>query len=82
MQGGRRPERHEHHQPDDGGEQQLARVLPLSMLVEHLVDPAGRQCVFQGRACHQARRCILLERSMTADQSGSDPCNASDIAKI
>jgi hypothetical protein len=61
MQGRAQAECHEHHQPNDGGEQQLPRGLPLSMLVEHLVDPAGRQRMFQRRAGHQARRRILLE---------------------
>lgn len=49
------------HQFHHGGEQQLARVLALAVLLEHLVDPLRRQRLVQRQARHHARRAGVLE---------------------
>jgi hypothetical protein len=37
------------------------RVLALAALLEHLVNPTGRQCSFQRQPCHHARWRMLFE---------------------
>ena len=61
MQRGPQPWRDQQHQLHHAGEQQLARVLPLPMGLEYLVDPAERQCPVQRQVGHDRTRCLLLE---------------------
>jgi site-specific DNA recombinase len=61
------------HQLDHRREQQLARVLPLSVLLEYRVDPAARKGVLQRNPCHHACRRALLETLEDRVPNGTAP---------
>jgi site-specific DNA recombinase len=61
------------HQLDHRREQQLARVLPLSVLLEYRVDPVARKGVLQRNPCHHARRRALLETLEDRVPNGTAP---------
>ena len=61
VQGWAQPQRHQRGQLHNRREQQLARILPLPVRLEHLVHPACRQRVLQGHMRHYARRRMLLK---------------------
>ncbi len=61
VQGRAQAQRHQRGQLDHGREQQLTRILPLPMRLEHLVHPARRQRVLQRQARHHARRRVPLK---------------------
>jgi hypothetical protein len=47
------------HEAHDGGEQKLARVLSVGVVVKQLVDSSRGQSVFQERLSHDSKRGIL-----------------------
>ena len=66
------------HKLDHGREQQLARVLPLAVLLEHRVDPLARKGMLQRNPRHYARRCMLLKTCKDKGPDGPAPvqvCN-------
>jgi hypothetical protein len=69
VQGRAQAEGDQHHQLDHGGEQQLTRVLPLTVVLEHRVNPTARKGVLQRNPRQDARRRVLLK---TLEDKGPD----------
>lgn len=81
VQGGAQPDRYEHHQLDDGREQQLLRVLRLTMGLEHAsIQSAGRACSSAVRAITLTGACCS-KRSRSADQTDPLPCDSFDTTE-
>src|SRR3954465_15787530 len=78
MQRRTQAERDQRHQLDHRREQQLARVLPLPVFLEHHVNPFARKGVLQCNPRHHARRCMPLKLLKDRGPDGPAPvhlCN-------
>ena len=78
VQGRAQTEGDQRHRLDHRGEQQLTRVLPLAVFLEHRVDPLARKGMLQRNPRHHTRRCLLLKALEDRGPDGHAPvptCN-------
>ena len=73
VQGRTQPQRDQRHQLHHRGEQQIARILPLTFGLEHRVNPISGKCVLQCRSRHHTRRRVLLKAGQHNRPFGPSP---------